>query len=104
MLSVQGEETCKSSRLLLDYKCLLRISAHKITFIRFLWCFSFSLILTTDDYMAVMMPCKNVATSVYLILIGTMQATGQPSGLKNIFLLLCLINHPCAMELLLHFC
>ena len=40
-----------------------------------------------------MRPFKDIATSTYLILIETLQATGQPAGLKvEIFLLLSLIN------------
>ena len=40
-----------------------------------------------------MKPFKNVATSMYLILIKTMQAVGEPTGLKvNIVLLLSLIS------------
>lgn len=74
---------------ILDHKCFLRISTRKTTFTRFLSCLSFSLILTMGDIQAVMRPCKNVATSLYLILIGTMQAIDPPSGLKvNIFVLL----------------
>ena len=77
----------------LDHKCILQISTHKITFVGFLWCLSFSVILTIGDYMAVMKLFKNVATSIYLILNETMQAIDQPSGLQvNIFLLQSLIS------------
>ena len=79
----------------LDHK-YLQISTPKTTFARFLWCLSFSLILTVGEMLqAVVRPFKNVATSTYLILIRTLGgALGQPSGLKvNIFLLLSLIRH-----------
>ena len=70
---------------------LLWISTCKTTFTRFLWCLSVSSILLVTYI--VMRPFKNVAASMYLILVGTMQSLGQPSELKmNIFLLVSLIR------------
>jgi len=48
-----------------------QISTHKTTFTRFLWCLSFSLILTMGEMYK---PFKNVAISTYLILLEIMQA------------------------------
>lgn len=58
------------------------------------------------DLQAVMRPVKNVATNMYLILIKTMLAIGQPSGWKvNIFPLLPRLHFssyspilPCALS------
>ena len=43
MLSVEGGGDTQG---VLDHKCLLQISTCKTTFARFLWCLSFSLVLT----------------------------------------------------------
>lgn len=49
-----------------------------------------------------MSPFKNIATSMYLVLIKTLQAIGQPSGLKmNIFLPPSLLGPTCLFLLLL---
>ena len=78
---------------ILDHKCLLLISAHKLLLQGFSMFINQFNINYWCDVQAVTRLFRNVTTSTYLILIGTMQAIGQPSGLKvNIFLLPSLIR------------